>query len=131
MATERFDVIILGTGQAGKPLAIELADAGRKTAIVERQHVGGTCVNVGCTPTKTMVASPRVANQARRAADYGARCGPVEMDMGKVRQRKRAIVDDFRSSGEKRLEETANAELICGEARFTAPKTIEVALKAG
>jgi pyruvate/2-oxoglutarate dehydrogenase complex dihydrolipoamide dehydrogenase (E3) component len=131
MATERFDAIVLGTGQAGKPLALDLADAGRKTAVVEREHVGGTCVNVGCTPTKTMVASARVAYLARRAADYGVRCGPVQVDMTKVRQRKRAVVDDFRTSGEKRLQDTPNAELIFGEARFTAAKTVEMALKAG
>jgi pyruvate/2-oxoglutarate dehydrogenase complex dihydrolipoamide dehydrogenase (E3) component len=131
MATERFDAIVLGTGQAGKPLALDLAGAGRKTAVVEREYVGGTCVNVGCTPTKTMVASARVAYLARRAADYGVRCGPVEVDIAKVRQRKRAIVDDFRTSGEKRLQDTANVALIFGEARFTATKTVEVALKAG
>ena len=70
---ERFDAIVLGTGQAGKPLALDLGAAGRRTAVVERAYVGGTCVNVGCTPTKTMVASARVAYQARRAADFGVR----------------------------------------------------------
>jgi pyruvate/2-oxoglutarate dehydrogenase complex dihydrolipoamide dehydrogenase (E3) component len=131
MATERFDAIILGTGQAGKPLALELAGAGRKTAVVEREYVGGTCINVGCTPTKTMVASARVAYLARRAADYGVRCGPVEVDIAKVRQRKQAIVADFRSGSQKRLQNAPNADLIFGEARFTAPKVVEVALKAG
>jgi pyruvate/2-oxoglutarate dehydrogenase complex dihydrolipoamide dehydrogenase (E3) component len=131
MATERFDAVILGTGQAGKPLALELAGAGKKTAVVEREHVGGTCVNVGCTPTKTMVASARVAYLARRAADYGVHCGQVQVDLAKVRQRKQAIVDDFRNGGEKRLQSAPNLDLIFGEARFTAPKTVEVALKAG
>ena len=74
MEPERFDAIVLGTGQAGKPLALDLGSAGRRTAVVEREYVGGTCVNVGCTPTKTMVASARVAYLARRAADYGVRC---------------------------------------------------------
>ena len=68
-APDRYDAIIIGTGQAGKPLAVALAEAGRKTAIIERKHVGGTCINVGCTPTKTMVASARVAYLARRGAD--------------------------------------------------------------
>ena len=81
MEPERFDAIVLGTGQAGKPLALDLGAAGRRTAVVEREYVGGTCVNVGCTPTKTMVASARVAYLARRAADYGVRCGPVDVDM--------------------------------------------------
>jgi pyruvate/2-oxoglutarate dehydrogenase complex dihydrolipoamide dehydrogenase (E3) component len=131
MVPEHFDAIILGTGQAGKPLALDLGGAGSRTAVVEREHVGGTCVNVGCTPTKTMVASARVAYLARRAADYGVHCGPVAVDMGQVRRRKQAIVDDFRTGGERRLEKADNVELIFGEGRFTAPKVVEVTLKAG
>jgi pyruvate/2-oxoglutarate dehydrogenase complex dihydrolipoamide dehydrogenase (E3) component len=131
MEPERFDAIVLGTGQAGKPLALDLGAAGRKTAIVERAYVGGTCINVGCTPTKTMVASARVAYLARRAADFGVRCGPVAVDMVQVRHRKQAIVEDFRTGGERRLETAENVELIFGEGRFTAPKVVEVALKAG
>ena len=131
MEPERFDAIVLGTGQAGKPLALDLAGAGRRTAVVEREYVGGTCVNVGCTPTKTMVASARVAYLARRAADYGVRCGPVAVDMAQVRRRKQAIVDDFRTAGQRRLEQAENVELIFGEGRFTAPKVVEVTLKAG
>jgi pyruvate/2-oxoglutarate dehydrogenase complex dihydrolipoamide dehydrogenase (E3) component len=131
MSPERFDAIVLGTGQAGKPLALDLAAAGRRTAVVEREYVGGTCINVGCTPTKTMVASARVAYLARRAADYGVRCGPVAVDMAQVRARKRAIVDDFRTGGQRRLETAENVALIFGEGRFTAPKVVEVTLKAG
>jgi pyruvate/2-oxoglutarate dehydrogenase complex dihydrolipoamide dehydrogenase (E3) component len=131
MGPERFDAIVLGTGQAGKPLALDLGSAGRRTAVIEREHVGGTCVNVGCTPTKTMVASARVAYLARRAADYGVRCGPVAVDMTQVRQRKQTIVDDFRTGGQRRLEKAENVELIFGEARFIAPKVVEVTLKAG
>jgi pyruvate/2-oxoglutarate dehydrogenase complex dihydrolipoamide dehydrogenase (E3) component len=131
MEPERFDAIVLGTGQAGKPLALDLGAAGRRTAVVEREHVGGTCINVGCTPTKTLVASARVAYLARRAADYGVRCGPVAVDMAQVRRRKQAIVDDFRMSGQRRLENADNVELIFGEARFIAPKIVEVKLKTG
>jgi len=131
MTPEHFDAIILGTGQAGKPLALELGGAGRRTAVVEREHVGGTCINVGCTPTKTMVASARVAYLARRAADYGVHCGPVAIDMAQVRRRKQAIVDDFRNGGQRRLEKAVNVELIFGEGRFAAPKLIEVTLKEG
>jgi pyruvate/2-oxoglutarate dehydrogenase complex dihydrolipoamide dehydrogenase (E3) component len=131
MDPERFDAIVLGTGQGGKPLALDLGAAGRRTAIVERAYVGGTCINVGCTPTKTMVASARVAYLARRAAEFGVRCGPVAVDMVVVRQRKQAIVEDFRTGGERRLESAENVELIFGEGRFTAPKVVEVALKAG
>ena len=75
MATEQYDCLIIGSGQAGGPLATALANAGRKTALIEREHVGGTCINEGCTPTKTMVASARVAYLARRGADYGVRTG--------------------------------------------------------
>jgi pyruvate/2-oxoglutarate dehydrogenase complex dihydrolipoamide dehydrogenase (E3) component len=128
---ERFDAIVLGTGQAGKPLALDLGAAGRRTAVVERAYVGGTCINVGCTPTKTMVASARVAYLARRAAVYGVRCGPVAVDMAQVRRRKQAIVDDFRTGGQRRLENAENVELIFGAGRFTAPKVVEVTLKVG
>src|SRR4051794_29473127 len=96
--TEQFDSIIIGAGQAGTPLSTALAEAGMRTALVEREHVGGTCVNEGCTPTKTMVASGRVAYLARRAADYGVQAGPISVDMQKVRERKRKIVDSFRNS---------------------------------
>src|SRR5947207_13904889 len=114
---ERFDAIIIGSGQGGKPLCLALAKASWKTALVEREHVGGTCINYGCTPTKTMVASARVAYLARRAADYGVGTGPVTVDLMKVRQRKRAIVESFRGGGRRRLETTPNVTLVFGEAR--------------
>src|ERR1700736_3745829 len=112
MATvEHYDAIVIGSGQAGGPLSTALAKAGRKTALVEREHVGGTCINEGCTPTKTMVASARVAYLARRGADYGVRTGPVTVDLDRVRQRKRDIVASFRGGSEKRLE-AAGVELV-------------------
>jgi pyruvate/2-oxoglutarate dehydrogenase complex dihydrolipoamide dehydrogenase (E3) component len=97
---EGYEAIVIGSGQAGTPLSGTLARAGWKRALIERAHVGGTCVNEGCAPTKTMVASARVAYLARRAADYGVHTGPVSVDMAKVRQRKRAIVDSFRALDE-------------------------------
>jgi pyruvate/2-oxoglutarate dehydrogenase complex dihydrolipoamide dehydrogenase (E3) component len=127
---EDFDAIIIGSGQGGNPLAEALIAAGKKTAMIERQDVGGTCINRGCTPTKTMVASARVAHLARRGADYGVHTGPVTVDMGKVRERKRAIVSSFRQSREKRLEKV-KADLIRGEASFTGPKQLRVALNGG
>jgi pyruvate/2-oxoglutarate dehydrogenase complex dihydrolipoamide dehydrogenase (E3) component len=129
--TDRYDAIVIGSGQAGKPLALTLAEAGRKTAIVEREHVGGTCVNVGCTPTKTMVASGRVAYLARRAGDYGVRPNPVQVEMAKVRQRKQAIVESFRNSGQRQLEKTEGVDLLFGEASFTGPKTVAVRMNNG
>jgi len=128
---DHYDAIVIGSGQAGTPLSIELANAGRKTALVESQHVGGTCINVGCTPTKTMVASARIAYLARRAADYGVHCGPVSVDMAQIHQRKQAIVDEFRAGVEHRLKEPKNIDLIYGQARFTGPKVVEVKLNAG
>ena len=130
-AAERIDAIIIGTGQGGKPLALALAKAGWKTAVVERQFVGGTCVNFGCTPTKTMIASARVAYLARRGADYGVQTGPLRIDLARVRQRKQAIVESFRSGSRSRLEQTPNCTLLMGEARFTGPHTVEVALTDG
>ncbi|TMF03417.1 MAG: mercuric reductase [Chloroflexi bacterium] len=124
--TQQYDAIIIGSGQAGGPLSTALARAGYRTALVEREHVGGTCINEGCTPTKTMVASARVAYLARRAADYGVKTGPVEIDMIRVRQRKRDIVDSFRSSSERRITGTPGVDLLRGEARFVAPKTVRV-----
>ncbi len=127
----RYDAIVIGSGQAANPLARALAGAGWKTAIIEREHVGGTCVNEGCTPTKTMVASARVAYLARRGADYGVQTGPVSVDMKVVRQRKRDIVTSFRNSGQRRLESTEGLDLLIGEARFIGPKTVEVRLGNG
>jgi pyruvate/2-oxoglutarate dehydrogenase complex dihydrolipoamide dehydrogenase (E3) component len=128
---QEYDAIVIGSGQGGGPFAGALAQAGRKTALVERLHVGGTCVNEGCTPTKTMVASARVAYLARRGADYGVRTGPVTVDMDAVRARKRAIVDSFRSGSEEATRSTQGLDLIMGDARFSGPKTIEVALNSG
>ena len=111
-----YDSIIIGAGQAGGPLSSALAQAGRKTALIEREHVGGTCINEGCTPTKTMVASARVAYLTRRAADYGVHTGDITIDMLKVRDRKRAIVESFRGGSERRIKATEGLELIEGEA---------------
>jgi pyruvate/2-oxoglutarate dehydrogenase complex dihydrolipoamide dehydrogenase (E3) component len=131
MAAEHYDAVVIGAGQGGMPLARALAEAGRKTAIVEREHVGGTCINEGCTPTKTMVASAKAAYIDRRSADYGVQNGPVSVDMVRVRQRKRDIVESFRSGDERRLGATENLELLMGEARFSGPKELEVGLIGG
>ena len=103
---ERYDAIVVGAGQAGGPLASALARSGKRTVLIEREHVGGTCINEGCTPTKTMVASARVAYLARRGADYGVGTGPVTVDMARVRERKRAIVKSFRAGSLRRVEAT-------------------------
>jgi pyruvate/2-oxoglutarate dehydrogenase complex dihydrolipoamide dehydrogenase (E3) component len=128
---KEYDGIVIGSGQGGNPLALALAAAGWKMALVERQYIGGTCINYGCTPTKTMVASGRVAYLARRAKDYGVSVGKVEIDMVKVRERKRAIVQNFRGGSERRVRETPGLDLLHGEAAFVDPKTLEVRLNDG
>ncbi len=132
MTTEQhYDAVVIGSGQGGKPLAGALAGAGHKTAIIEREHVGGSCVNVGCTPTKTMIASARAAYVDRRSADYGIHNGPVTVEMTEVRQRKRDIVDKFRGGVRQIIESTKGLDLFLGEARFTGPKELQVDLNDG
>src|SRR5258707_1424577 len=126
-----YDAIVIGTSQASRLLPIALAEAGRKVALIERGHVGGTCVNVGCTPTKTMVASARVAYLARRGADYGVHTGPISVDMQVVRKRKQGIVEGARLAFESRIEATQGQDLLMGEAHFIAPNTLQVHLKSG
>ena len=128
---QQYDAIVIGSGQGGTPLCMALAGAGMRTALVEREHVGGTCVNEGCTPTKTMVASGRVAYLARRGVDYGVHTGELSIDMERVRQRKRDIVASFRGGSQGRIEKTANLDLIFGQASFTGPKSINVRLQDG
>jgi pyruvate/2-oxoglutarate dehydrogenase complex dihydrolipoamide dehydrogenase (E3) component len=128
---QQYDAIVIGSGQAGTPLCTALAGAGMRTALVEREHIGGTCINEGCTPTKTMVASGRVAYLARRGANYGVHTGALRIDMERIRQRKREIVASFRDGNQGRIEKTPNLDLIFGEASFTGPKSITVQLKNG
>ena len=130
MADEHYDAIVIGTSQGGRFLPIELAKAGQKVALVERDQLGGVCVNTGCTPTKTMVASARLAYQARRSAEYGVRIGPVSVDLAAVRERKRAMVAGARQNYASRLAQDG-LDLIEGEAHFTGPKTVEIALTDG
>src|SRR3989475_11836405 len=128
---DQYDAIIIGSGQAGNPLAKAFANAGRKTALIERAFVGGTCINYGCTPTKTMFNSGRVAYLARRAADFGVHHGDVRVDMSEVRARKQRVVEQFRDAGLKGIEKTESLDLLIGNARFTDTHTIEVKLNAG
>jgi pyruvate/2-oxoglutarate dehydrogenase complex dihydrolipoamide dehydrogenase (E3) component len=130
MAGEQYDAIVIGTSQGGRFLPLELAKAGQKVALVERGPLGGACVNTGCTPTKTMVASARLAYQARRGAEYGLRIGPVSVDLAAVRERKRAMVAGARQNYASRLAQDG-LDLIEGEAHFTGPNTVEIALSEG
>jgi pyruvate/2-oxoglutarate dehydrogenase complex dihydrolipoamide dehydrogenase (E3) component len=130
-APDHYQAIVVGSGQGGTPLSSALATAGWRTALIEGEHIGGTCINEGCTPTKTMVASGRVAYLARRGSDYGIHTGDIFVDMARVRERKRNIVDSFRGGSQRRLEKTPNLDLIFGEAGFTGPKSVLVRLKDG
>jgi pyruvate/2-oxoglutarate dehydrogenase complex dihydrolipoamide dehydrogenase (E3) component len=124
--TRQFDAIIVGAGQAGPPLAGRLTAVGQTVAVIERKLVGGTCVNYGCIPTKTLVASAHTAHVARRGAEYGINTGDVTVDMAKVKARKDAIMLGDRHGVESWLEGMTGATLIRGHARFEDPHTIRV-----
>ncbi|MBI2955696.1 MAG: FAD-dependent oxidoreductase, partial [Acidobacteria bacterium] len=125
MATT-FDAIVIGSGQGGNPLAHKLADQGWQVALIERKHLGGTCVNTGCTPTKTMVASAQVAFYAQNAARWGVRASNVSVDLRAVVERKDKIVHSFRSGQARRVESRPTLRLYRGHARFTGPRTLRV-----
>lgn len=124
--TQQFDALIVGGGQAGPSLAVRLAKAGRKVALVERHLLGGTCVNTGCTPTKALVASAHAAHIARRGADFGVKTGPVTVDMHAVKARMDAIVTKSRTGLEKWLQSTPNCTVVRGQAQFTGPHAMQV-----
>lgn len=128
---ETYDAVVIGSGQGGGPLAGAFAESGRRTALIERAHVGGSCVNEGCTPTKTMVASARIAHLARRAGDYGVQTDDITVEMETVRERKRNIVREFRTGAEEGIARTAGLDLLWGSARFTGPKTLLIASDDG
>lgn len=123
---ERVDALVIGAGMAGVPLALRLGFKGLKTVLVERDEVGGTCLNRGCIPTKTMIASAQVAHVARRAAEYGVRTGPVQVDIKEVVARKDALVASVRAGSERNLAENPNVELLRGEARFVGERRVVV-----
>lgn len=123
----RYDVIVIGSGQAGVPLATRFAEAGEKVLLVERKNLGGTCVNYGCTPTKTMVASARAAHVARRAGRLGVRTGEVRVDLAAVVERKNEVVRQWRQGVQSRVEGTRDhLEWLHGHARFVGPREIQV-----
>jgi pyruvate/2-oxoglutarate dehydrogenase complex dihydrolipoamide dehydrogenase (E3) component len=126
MAAETFDAIVIGAGQAGPALAARCSKEGLRTAVIERHHFGGTCVNVGCVPTKTLVASARAIRQAGRGAEYGFDTGALRVDMARVKARKDRIVMESRQAVEAWMRGLKNTEVIAGDARFLAPRTVEV-----
>ena len=121
-----YDAIIIGTGQSGPFLAIRLAKAGQKVAIIERHLFGGTCINTGCIPTKTLVASARVAYMARRAAEFGVNTGAISVDMKEVKARKDEIQRPSQEGAESRLREQPNCDVYKGQARFESSRVVAV-----
>jgi pyruvate/2-oxoglutarate dehydrogenase complex dihydrolipoamide dehydrogenase (E3) component len=122
----RYDAVVIGSGQAGTPLCNKLADDGWTVALIEQEHLGGTCVNTGCTPTKTLVASAQVAHYARHAGRWGVRTGPVAVDLPQVVARKDRVVDQWRSGLERKVQARPNLHLYRGHARFVAPRRVRV-----
>src|SRR5712664_3340168 len=125
--TTTFDAIIIGTGQAGPFLAGRLTAAGKKVAIIERSRFGGTCINTGCTPTKTLIASAYAARLARRGADYGfSTGGEIKVDMKRVKARKDYVVGLSNAGVERSLKSLENCRVYQGHARFVAPREVQV-----
>ena len=130
MKTEEVEILILGSGAGGKLLAWHMGGSGRRTAVVERRWIGGSCPNVNCLPSKNEIQSAKVAWLLRHGAEYGAKAGHVEIDMATVRDRKRTMVDE-QIAAHLRNHQTSRAELIMGSGCFVAPKTLEVRLNQG
>ena len=124
--SRRFDAIVIGTGQAGPSMAARLTAAGMTVAIVERNLIGGTCVNTGCKPTKTLVASAYAAHLARRGADFGVVTGDVRIDMARVHARSQKISADGRNGNETWLRSMERCTLLLGHARFEDARTVRV-----
>src|SRR5690606_6032696 len=121
-----FDAIIIGAGQSGMPLARQISKKGFKVALIEEGPIGGTCINDGCSPTKTMVASAKVAHTVRRASDFGINVEGLDVDQQAIRKRKEDIVKLFRGGAESSLEKAGVVDIIKGRGRFKDVNTIEV-----
>src|SRR5689334_19550878 len=122
----RYDAIIIGSGQAGNPLAFRLADLGWSIALIEEKNLGGTCINVGCTPTKTMVHRAQVAHYARNALRWGVNTSGVKVDLAKIVAQKDEVVLSFRGGQQRRVDERKNLRLYRGRARFVAAHQLRI-----
>lgn len=123
---QTYDAVIIGSGQGGNPLAHKLADLGWKVALIEREHLGGSCVNYGCTPTKTMIASARAAHVTRRASELGIVAGNVTIDLPRIVARKNRIVSKFREGQQDAVDSRPTLDLYRGHGRFVGPRTVDV-----
>jgi pyruvate/2-oxoglutarate dehydrogenase complex dihydrolipoamide dehydrogenase (E3) component len=126
MPIDQFDAIVVGAGQAGPAIAARCSKEGLRTAVIERGHFGGTCVNVGCVPTKTLVASARAIHLARRGDEFGFDAGAIRVEMARIKARKDGIVDSSRAGVEAWMRGLKHTEVITGDARFVAPAVLEV-----
>lgn len=124
--TSKYGSIVIGSGQGGNPLAQQLAGRGETVALIESDHLGGTCINTGCTPTKTMIASAQVAYYARNGQRWGVHTGDVRVDLREILQRKNHIVESFRAGWENKVDQAGKPRLVRGRARFTGPKRVQV-----
>ena len=122
----KYNAIILGSGQAGNPMAGSLADHGWTVALAEKAHLGGTCINTGCTPTKTMVHRALVAHYARDAARWGVMTHDVKVDLAKIVAQKNQLVQSRRDGQQRSIDQRPNLHLYWGEARFTGPHSVTV-----
>jgi pyruvate/2-oxoglutarate dehydrogenase complex dihydrolipoamide dehydrogenase (E3) component len=123
---KKFDAIVIGSGQGGVPLATNLADHGWSVALIEKGDLGGSCINYGCTPTKTMISSARIAHYARVAPEFGIHAGKVKVNMAEVVARKNEVVESFRSGVQDQVDSSPNLTLFRGHGRFTGPHAVEV-----
>ena len=122
----KYDAIIIGSGQGGNPLSRKLADHGWTVALIEKSHLGGTCINTGCTPTKTMIHRAQVAHYARHSARWGVQAGKVFVDLARIVQQKDQVVQSFRDGQKRQVDQRSNLRLYRGHARFVGPRQIEV-----
>lgn len=120
MSAEQFDAIVVGAGQAGPAIATRCSKEGLRTAVIERGHFGGTCVNVGCVPTKTLVASARAMHLVRRGAEFGFDTGGIRVDMARVMSRKNGIVGTSCQAVEGWMRGLKHTEVIVGDAHYVA-----------
>src|SRR5262249_47123992 len=126
----KYDAIVIGSGQAGNPLCQKLADRGWTVALIEKEHLGGTCINTGCTPTKTMIASAQAAHYARNAEKRGVRTQAVHVDLPKIVARKNRVVNQWRSGQEQKVQQRKSLHLYRGTARFLGPQRVQVGEQA-
>ena len=123
---KKFDAIVIGSGQGGVPLATNLAEQGWSVALIEKGDLGGSCINYGCTPTKTMISSARIAHYAKVAPEFGVHPGKIKVNMAEVVARKNEVVESFRSGVQDQVDSSSNLTLFRGQGRFTGPHTVEV-----